>query len=511
MAKKYIFANSAAYNGSLYNLPKGVTVLEFDTETNSLGIYNDKKAIAAIPVQPEKDNDNNFEIPKIPEKLSELQNDKAFITLKDVQGKLNNIVIPTKLSAFENDKKFISTSEAEAKFALKTDSTSFLQEITYNEINKVLSFIFKLSDGTLTTQDISISDLVDVYTAGDNIKIEGNKISFTGVIPSVSDFITINDVNNALINYAKKQDIPAIDSFITIEDVMQVLNDYTLKTDIPTKLSDFQNDTKFITLADVPTEYTAFEVMPNKVDIDDYAVKVPACTVHKFTLRSAKDFADNDVVIDWGDGTIEAIKDGKYEWKLGKQYDLSHDYSSAMTKDVQTFIVKIYGKDYYTFRNNSFPDNNLISRIFDVDLPIASHIGNFASMCLGATRLINVTIPHSTKYVTTAFNFSSTFESAVNLVSVTGFEDSPLRCDCLISNIFNKCKSLTTTDFAIPSCALSIAGIFAGCPSLVTAKRLIPLCGVLGAGKINISNAWLNVPAAITATVPQSLGGTLAE
>lgn len=458
MAKKYIFAESAAYNGLLKNLPKGATILEFDTETNSLGIYNNKKAVAAIPVQAEKDNDNKFEIPKIPEKLSELQ----------------------------NDKKFISTSEAEDKFALKSDLTSFLQEITYNEKNKVLSFIFKLSDGTLTTQDISISDLADVYTAGDNIKIEGNKISFTGVIPSVSDFITISDVNNALINYAKKQDIP-------------------------TKLSDFQNNTKFITLADVPSEYTAFEVMPNKVDIDDYAVKVSACTVHKFTLRSAKDFADNDVVIDWGDGTIEAIKDGKYEWKSGKQYDLSHDYSLAMTKDVQTFIVKIYGKDYYTFRNNSFPDNNLISRIFDVDLPVASHIGNFASMCLGATRLINVTIPHSTKYVTTAFNFSSTFESAVNLVSVTGFEDSPLRCDCLISNIFNKCKSLKTTDFAIPACALSIAGIFAGCTSLATAKRLIPLCGVLGAGKINVNSAWLNVPAAITATVPQSLGGTLAE
>jgi hypothetical protein len=116
---------------------------------------------------------------------------------------------------------------------------------------------------------------------------------------------------------------------------------------------------------------------------------------------------DNDVIIDWGDGTIEAIKDGKYTWKSGKQYDLSHDYASSMTEDVQTFIVKIYGKDYYTFRNNSFPNNNLISRIFDVDLPIASHIGNFASMCLGATRLTNVTIPHSTKYVTTAFNFSS--------------------------------------------------------------------------------------------------------
>ena len=251
--------------------------------------------------------------------------------------------------------------------------------------------------------------------------------------------------------------------------------------------------------------------MPNKVAITDYAVEVPACTEHKFTLRSAVDVQDNDVIIDWGDGTIEAIKDGKYTWKSGKQYDLSHDYASSMTEDVQTFIVKIYGKDYYTFRNNSFPNNNLISRIFDVDLPIASHIGNFASMCFGATRLTNVAIPHSTKYVTTGFNFSSTFESATNLVSVTGFEDSPLRYDCLVSNIFNKCKSLTTTDFAIPVCALSIAGIFAGCISLTTATRLVPACGVLGAGKINISNAWLNVPATIKATVPQSLGGTLAD
>ena len=69
MAKKYIFADSTY---TLSNPPKGVTVLEFDTETNTLGIYNNKKATAAIPVQAEKDDNGTFEIPTIPTKLSEL-------------------------------------------------------------------------------------------------------------------------------------------------------------------------------------------------------------------------------------------------------------------------------------------------------------------------------------------------------------------------------------------------------------------------------------------------------
>jgi len=69
MAKKYIFADSC-YN--LTNPPKDVTVLEFDTETNTLGIYNNNKAAATIPVKAESDNDNKFDITNIPTKLSDL-------------------------------------------------------------------------------------------------------------------------------------------------------------------------------------------------------------------------------------------------------------------------------------------------------------------------------------------------------------------------------------------------------------------------------------------------------
>ncbi len=317
MAKKYIFANSSY---SINNPPKGVTVLEFDTETNSFGIYNNKKASATIPVQPETDDNNTFEIKPIPTKLSEL----------------------------------------------------------YNDI-----------------------------------------------------------------------------------------------------------------------EYSAFEVMPTKVTIEaneEYKVDIPACTIHKMTLRSVHNPEECDVIIDWGDGVVESIKEGKYVSNIpGKEYVLEHDYAESMTEDIQKFIVKIYGKNYYTFRHNnsittvkdkySIPSvvetsYNLISRIFDKDLPIASHISNFASMCYGALRLLEVNIPHSTKYITTGFNFSSLFQYCSNLKSVIGFEDSPVSCGAIIGNMFSYCIGLEKTDFVIPTSATTLNYLFYYCESLTSdIAKLIPTTG----------------------------------
>ena len=274
--------------------------------------------------------------------------------------------------------------------------------------------------------------------------------------------------------------------------------------------TNLNEDIKIISL----TEYSSFEVMPNKEAIAAgskdtktgliYSISIPACTVHKFTLRSANPVDDNDVIIDWGDGTIEAIKDGKYEWKSNKSYELVHDYSEKMTETSQKFIVKIYGRNYYTFRNNSYKDNNLISRIFDADLPIANHISNFASMCYGATRLLKVKFPHSTKYVTDAYNFASTFEFATNLISVTGFEDNPLNSDCIVANIFNGDVSLQETDFVIPKGVTSIAGVFHDCKSLSTdISKIIPSNG-FAYDNINAGAAFANTPS-LTGVIPDYL------
>lgn len=221
--------------------------------------------------------------------------------------------------------------------------------------------------------------------------------------------------------------------------------------------------------------YSAFEVMPNKAvipvgTVDDvtgltYNRAVPACTVHKMTLRSAQEPADCDVVIDWGDGTVQAIKDITWTTAThtaGKSYELSHDYASAMPQSSQRFVVKIYGKDYYTFRHNSYKDNNLISRIFDAEFPMASHVLNFASMVCSADRLLKVHFPHSTVPFSDVWNWSSCFNECPNVVSITGFEDMMPRGDAEYSGFMAACANLVTTDFVFPASMSKIPNMFSG-------------------------------------------------
>ena len=168
------------------------------------------------------------------------------------------------------------------------------------------------------------------------------------------------------------------------------------------------------------------------------------------------------MIVDWGDGTVEAIQDGKYEWKSGKQYDLSHDYANSMDKDIKRFVIKIYGRDYYTFRHNDYKNNNLISRVFAYDLPIASHVGNLASVAIYAKRLLKVHFPHSTSPYSNVWNWSYTFNECINLQSVTGFEDLVLRGDAWYDGFMSECKNLKTTDFVIPPTVTSLKGLFNG-------------------------------------------------
>jgi hypothetical protein len=239
----------------------------------------------------------------------------------------------------------------------------------------------------------------------------------------------------------------------------------------------------------VITEISAFEVMPNKVEIPagtvdeitglTYSRAVPACTTHKMTLRSTQEPDACDVVIDWGDGTVEAIKDGYFTGHTaGKAYELEHDYSQNMTADIQRFVVKIKGKDYYTFRHNSYKNNNLISRIFDAGFPIAGHITNFASMVVSADRLLKVHFPHSTAPFSNAWNWSSCFNECPNVVSITGFEDLAIRGDACFSGFMAACGSLKTTDFVIPATVTKLENIFTGDTNLeCDINSLIPKQG----------------------------------
>ena len=260
------------------------------------------------------------------------------------------------------------------------------------------------------------------------------------------------------------------------------------------------------------SDYSAFEVMPNKTTIavgtlDEltgitYKYAVNSCTTHKMTIRSLQEPTDCDVVIDWGDGTVDSIANGDYvSHSVGSSYEVSHDYSTSMSSDIQRFIVKIYGKDYWAFRHNSYQNNNLISRIFAADLPIANHIGNFASMAIYSHRLLKVKFPKATKPYSEVWNWSACFGYCENLSTVTGFSDIRVRDDAIVNQIFIQDYSLETVDFVIPAGCNDIYSCFKSCQNLTNdINTLLPANGFKSVN-IRIVDTFAGA-SRITGTVP---------
>ena len=241
---------------------------------------------------------------------------------------------------------------------------------------------------------------------------------------------------------------------------------------------------------------------------------IVANTIHGMFIRSTDSPTYQDVIIDWGDGTFTNLKDGitsddcyyvtDTENPSEYVYYLKHDYANALSNAGVTFkrfIVKIYGKKYFAIKyiHSTFIDkngnsitingpkvcSNLISRVFDNDLPLASHITNLSSFCYGAHRLIHV----NNKLNHPVSNLSSTFSSCDNVLSTSGIYKLT-KNDTNISNIFASLKFMEYTDLTIPSNTSSIANAFSGCENLnISFKTLLPT-SIFSTTSIDVTNAF---------------------
>lgn len=355
-----------------------------------------------------------------------------------------------------------------------------LQCITYDEQNG-----FQFVDGDKV---ITIATETDKEQ---NTELSGLTVTVNGISGFVNNIQeNINAVSGS-VNTCQENITSVSESVNNMQENVNTVSDSVKTcqediTNMSNSVNSIQKDINTVSGVINNLDYSAFKVQP-----DDNG------NTHNMTIRSEHKKEDCDVIIDWGDGTIESIKES-YEFNEGEGYEVSHTYNAAQDENGAwiKYTVKIYGKNYWSFRHEKYKDNNLMCEIFTPDLPIASHIVNFASMCFGATRLKEVKIPHSTSYITNAYNFCSTFEGCINLTSVKGFNKSPLRIDCKISNCFRGCSSLVETDFTIPAGTPSIAGIFYNCSSLSeNIQNIIPGDTGLLFKKINVEHAFYGTSA----------------
>lgn len=257
--------------------------------------------------------------------------------------------------------------------------------------------------------------------------------------------------------------------------------------------------------------YTAFQVFAHDYDIPvgdceelgGYVNNViPANLSHKMYIRSFSTQEFIDVIIDWGDGNVESLKELSSEnisYGTENQYYVSHIYSKT-----GKYIVKIYGKDYWAIlpdkTNVSNNPCNLICRVFDQDLPIAKHLYNLSSFCYGAIRLLNVNIWQGNFNGNNIQNTAYLFCQCRNLISATGFYyNNTIQAE---NNIFENCWSLQNTDYQLHSVG-SKSLCFHRCRKLSTPiEDLLP--NNFNSSSINL-NQTFNECKLLTGTIPTKL------
>ena len=274
--------------------------------------------------------------------------------------------------------------------------------------------------------------------------------------------------------------------------------DKKLKIKKHDSIIEFSNILDDVQLLDL-TDYTAFEVFAHDYDIPVgeceelggyISLQITASREHQFTIRSLEGPAKQDIIVDWGDGTLIKLSDMNVYASNGEyKYLMNHTYLSN-----GKYIIKIYGKKYFAIiQSSSNTDPNILCRIFDYDLPIASHLRNFSSFCRHSKHLINVDVSKSPTFSSNYINIANMFTGCKNLLSVTGFGGSSIsKINVSYAALFYQCSALTTTDFKLIPTDSSIKQVFRECSNLeVDINDVLSNFYVLG-GKINTNTTFNN-------------------
>jgi len=242
---------------------------------------------------------------------------------------------------------------------------------------------------------------------------------------------------------------------------------------------------------------------------------IPKSMTERFVLLAGTDWANSDVVVDWGDGTKSFMKNGKTQVARGigfydnneyvddwcdSHYMFSHTYEQE-----GSYYIKITGKDYWGIRHYyadlknadgtaKYPDNsvagktiyNLVYDCMGPDTPIAGCVRNLASFMNGSSRLLHVLMTEITdKTRTIVCNWTGMFLNCANLVSARGiyFAGYNLTGTQTFQQFFQGCVRLETFVGSVPAYCTSILGyryMFSGCAKLRTdIASIIPGCGFL--------------------------------
>ena len=285
---------------------------------------------------------------------------------------------------------------------------------------------------------------------------------------------------------------------------------------------------------DITNNYYTEKTNENPISYHRYLVDVPAATKQYFEIKSTNDVSQQNVVIDWGDGsektylntaTASAVttdhdlgnglsSSTTLSVKLPGEYDdheinfyVSHDYANALTSDntdgSQRFTITIVGSTYWGIRSNETygakkTDENIISRMWDLDLPFNDVCVNIASLCNSTNyRLLRLVMPSYFPVIYKLQNMTKAFMNCKNLQFAHGFgRYTWYQSIRAMTDMFNGCENMVKSDVRLPHLPAMhgsvVNDMYSNCKNLaVDLYDLIPVNG-FSIRRINMSNTFNN-------------------
>lgn len=195
----------------------------------------------------------------------------------------NNMNVADKIKealAIENSIELVKSTDNDLQYTLMVNDTAkgeinipkdqFLKNVVYDDTEKQLVFTFVTLDEDEHIEKVPVGDLKDIYTAGDNITIENNKISA--------------DLSTAMTAISNEK----IQRETTDNEIKSTLDTKADVSAIPTKTSQLTNDSGYLTEHQSLTDYAKKSEIPdvsNKADLVDGKLKEDQLPESVFTTK----------------------------------------------------------------------------------------------------------------------------------------------------------------------------------------------------------------------------------
>ena len=317
--------------------------------------------------------------------------------LQTIANRIVNIIVPTKTSELTNDSGFLTTHQNISNLASKdelsatataivgsiptkisdlTDDSSFITQADIdNKVDKVAGKGLSTNDYTNADRSevAKIANKQDKLVSGDNIDINGNKISANLTNIAYADLKSKPSINGVELVGNKTTADLKIDSGkvdgVKVNGVLATIKNRIAEITFPTKLSEFINDAGYLDAHQDLSDYAKKIDIPHNVSAFDNDAHY--LTEHQdITWVQEKLKAGVGIVIN--NNLISATGEAEADATTTRYKDEAHPTWTNVDKALKGIISKI---EYVKPEITSFTSN--VSSVYEIGQKVASIVFNW--------------------------------------------------------------------------------------------------------------------------------------